>query len=131
MNEFNFIKRTIYDLKRRYPTQITLKVAQETAVDLTSGEILSPTTDYIIDRAILLPKETKAYNIPGLNTPADLSITTRQLLIAAEDLPANLELRKENTQIIYNNEVWDISSLDLIENYVYDIKLKEVEGSIT
>jgi len=131
MSEFKFIKNTIYELKKQYPTEIIIKISGSPALDLTTGEVLSPFVEYSIYRAIVLPKKTRLAILTALNIKNAIAETTRQVLIDATDLPANIELKKEDTKIIYNNETWDISSIDLIENLIYDIRLKEIEGSLT
>lgn len=131
MSEFQFIKNTMYELKRKYPAQVIIQVHGDSALDLFTGEILQPTVQYTIDWAVLLPKTNKFVSLSGMSIGSTLSVSTRQLLIDAEDLPASVHLRKEGTKVLYNDEVWDVSSIDLIEGMAYDIRLKEIEGSLT
>jgi len=116
MNNFRFIKRILYSLKRRYGLPITIHRATSSEVDIINGEQTQEITTYKIKKAVVLnTKQARDFAYDLSYIAANKNFTygalfdagTRTILIDAIDLPTGFILLQDDG-IIYNHERYEI-----------------------
>ena len=122
MTNRRFIKNGIYQLRKQFPSVITLSVFSASTVDLKTGVATPSEATHVFKRAILLPEGLRIF-VPG--TSGGMIETGERMCIldtseAAISLDSSLRY-----QITASGRVWDVLSLEQIEetkSYLLKIK---------
>lgn len=122
-NVLRQISVILYRLKRLYGLPATLRTVAET-YNLETGVVTPTNTDYSINRAIILPRQSIRDFVYDLSfIAANKNFTygglfdgdQRAMIIDAKDLPAGVR-PTQNMIIIFDTEQYDILKVQRAEN---------------
>lgn len=133
-----FLRHTVYDLKRDYGFPITIVKTNSSTVDLESG-LKRPTFSFrVVQRAIFLPSRlftsfvydlayvasNKNFTEGGFFDPTD-----RNIFIDARDID-DFEIKSDD-RIIYNGDEFIVTEIrDFIAQVLFGVKMRHVTGQI-
>lgn len=139
-NNLQFVRRLIYNLKRRYGVPLDFYINDVTPGDPATGKKNVVREKYSIARAIAT---TQGFTTLQLFTAAfmrnigrdfafgaNFEKDTVQVLIDARDLPVGIRITPERSYIVLNNRRYLVAKASLLEgNTVHSLTVKAVEGS--
>jgi hypothetical protein len=139
MNQRIFVRRLIYDLKRRYGRPVDVYNNTDAApVDTTTGRRAVTRVKYHIRRAVVVPKQL---NLTQLFTPPFTHSAGRQfqlggffakelttLLIDGADLPAGVVVT-DQSQFIFNGKRYESNHVENLEGLAYLVLCQRCEGT--
>lgn len=127
----DFIRSTLYALKRLYGEKITLVQRTETNTDFDTGVITYTNSEYTIRRAIRMP-ETSASNVQvgadfrHFRFGSQVEVGDKQFVIDAKDLPASVTIKVAD-EITAGSETFmvkDVTKLDNKQGYILTARSK-------
>jgi hypothetical protein len=138
MNQSTAIRRTLYDLKKRYGVPIDMYTHVVTSQNVTTGEKVATNTKYHIRKAIVLPEGfdakflfTRAYlqNVgKAFAYGGVINQDTRHVLVDGSDLPKNL-IPGPDAYWIYEGVRYETSRVDsMSKNLGHLVVLKRLTG---
>jgi len=107
----------IYTLKREFPATIILVSQESMQRDFDSGKMEVSSTEYRIERAVVLPKQLSplATNQLGENE--------RAILIDANDVWFTIT---KDFKVKFEEVVWDIIKINSHENKIIELVIRNV-----
>lgn len=117
------LKNLIYTLERTFGRRIKIKKFNPCDIDFANPKYNASVEEQEI-KAVALPKSGVQVNFIPSN--GDYTVYDRVFLIRMNSL--NFELVPKQCYIIYNNERYDIKSLETFENILYLAKCVGIPG---
>lgn len=111
------LPEVIYALKREFSFQLTFISNTEMVRDFGSGKAEISSTEYLIDRAIVLPKQIRLF---GTNQLAE---NERTVLLDLSDVWFEITA---DFKVEFEDTVWDISSLVNHSGNILELVIKHV-----
>jgi len=139
MNQRVFVRRLIYDLKRRYGQSVGVYQNVAAApVDTTTGQRTTTRVKYQLRRAVVIPKQL---NVVQLFTQPFNHAAGRQfafggffakelhtLLIDGRDLPPGVVITPE-TEFDFNGKRYEANNIEDLAGIAYLVLVKRCEGT--
>lgn len=139
MNSLVFIRRVIYNLKRRYGFPLDIYRIISTVTNRETGKKIQEKSKYHIKRAIVLPNQVQkrfAFDLAYLAANKDFTYgaeylsNLRDIIIDVRDLPKEFEITI-NDYIIYDGKRYQIKIIEIAEhNQAYLIRMDHAPGSL-
>jgi len=124
------LKRTVYTLKRKYPTELQITSISTTlsSVDTTTGVITPVRKTASIKRAIALPEAISILAQSGFTRlNAGIQLNTRSVILDKADA-ASIDFDTD-VKVVLDDKEWDVAKVINHEGVIVELQLKEIEGS--
>ena len=124
------LKKLIYRVKFRFPTPIVLINIGASTTDYDTGGVSLSETRFTVKRAVSLPEALSAFTQSGglFRLSGSITESVRPILIDKADAKG-MDISVDNTKVLLDNKRWDVSKVLDHENVIYEIWLKDIEGS--
>jgi hypothetical protein len=128
-DQFKFISKVVYDLKRQFPTEVVFKKFGPTSVDTSTGKVVRSSTDVTIKRGILLPRNLSLETggrTGSLAYGGGLDITESRLILDKRDIPSTLKVEKKD-KIYVGGKDWEIADIEKYADKALLLIIKELD----
>lgn len=121
---FRELRRAIYRLKRRFPTQLGIYRDTGSTLDVETGARTNSIVSHQVARAILLPQRISrdfSYDLAYIAANKEFThgafydIESRRILVSRRDIPANWPLDLNNWLVV-KHQKYEISKIDEFED---------------
>lgn len=139
MNNLVFLRRLLYDLKRKFGYEGAIYRTTPGSTDLESGDKSVTRVKYSIDRVVVLPFRAESLGFYGsalLKAGREFSYggfqdqDLKHVLIDGQDLPAGFEIRQDDS-FVYQHKKFEIVKVEALEQELgYQLLVNHLRGSI-
>jgi hypothetical protein len=123
-----YLRHVLYDLRKTFPKKIVLTQKGVSTGNLRTGTITTPSRNYTIRDAIVLPQTMGLLKQSGLGLYSDITKSERIIIIDYYSLPRTYTFNKDDV-IVFDDKKWTISKSYIHEKIAYELLVKEVVGS--
>lgn len=138
-NKLRFIRRVLYSLKRDYGTPMDLYQLISSETNPKTGKVTLDRRRISIRKAIILPSVLArkfSYDLSyiaankNFTYGANYDINSRTVIVEANDLPSDIEIKIDDWVVIENRR-YEIKSSERLEHgYGFLLSLKETLGAL-